>query len=389
MAFATLPVVARRATFDDPVVAIARRDLGGATAFAAMGPADLTRLTPLVYANRLQGLLLHDLEQIGADGVLVDELRAWSDRRVTTHIAVLADLRRIASALEATGIDMMALKGPVLTECVYRDPSLRPYGDIDLLVAAEDFEAAVETLEGVGCDLIDANWELILSERRSQLHLRTPFGNMVDLHWHLMNRGSVRESFSIPIDPIFDRRVGVDVGGFAVDTMSPEDTIVHVATNAALGGGRRLSASVDLRYLIERSSPAWNEVVTRAQVWRVGPLVWLSLLRARRLADAPVPEDVVAALQPGRAQRAITARVERRWPYSPATSEAGLAEVWSSSLRSASAGTGRALGGRSVRWAQNRVARSPDVLEPSRRSDEGRAGYFRSLARAEETGSPR
>ena len=352
-----------------------------------MGTAELTRLTPLVFANRLQGLLLHDLEQIGADGALVDELRSSSDRRVTSHIAVLGDLRRIATALEAAGIAVMALKGPVLTECVYRDPSLRPYGDIDLLVAAADFECAVETLEGVGCDLIDANWDLILNERRSQLHLRTPFGNMVDLHWHLMNRGSVRESFNIPIHSIFDRRVRVDVGGFAVDTMSPEDTIVHVATNAALGGGRRLLASVDIRYVIERGDPSWSEVEARARAWRVGSLVWLSLLRAHRLADAPVPEDAVAALQPGTAQRAITAQVERRWPYASATSEAGLGELWSSSLRSASIGTGRALGGRSVRWAQNRVTRAPDVLEPSRRLEEGRTGYFASLASTEETGS--
>ncbi len=381
--------MARRALFDDPILAIARRDLSGATAFAAMGSADLTRLTPLVSANRLQGLLLHDLERISADGILVDELRSWSDRRVTTHIAVLADLRRISAALDAAGIAMMALKGPVLTECVYRDPSLRPYGDIDLLVAAADFEGAVETLEAVGCDLIDANWELVLSERRSQLHLRTPFGNMVDLHWHLMNRGSVRESFGVPIQPLFDRRVRVKVGGFAVDTMSPEDTIVHVATNAALGGGRRLLASVDLRYLIERGGLSWPDVVARARAWQVGSLVWLSLLRAHRLADAPVPEDVVAALQPAAAQRAITAQVERRWPYASATSEAGLAEVWSSSLRSAATGTGRALGARSVRWAQNRVTPAPDVLEPSRRLDGGRADYFASLARAEETDSPR
>jgi hypothetical protein len=346
-----------------------------------MGPDERTSAISVVYANRLQGLLLRDLGAIGATGPFVDELRSLWDDRVTAHIGVLADLRRLVATLEAAESTPVALKGAVLAELAYGDPGLRPYGDIDILVDASEFGGVVAALEDAGYDVIDANWGLITDEGRSQLHLRTPFGNVVDLHWHMFNRSVVRGAFDVKMAPLLDRVVDQDIGGVTIGVLDPEDTILYLSVNQALAGGRRLLQLVDLRYEIERNPPSWDIVVARAYEWRVEPLVWLSLMRARRLVRALVPTEVTAALQPGRARVGITRFVEHRRPYVRSTRQADPGELWSSSLRPTAWATSRALAGRGVRWIQNRVTNSVGAFEEGRTGGATRADYFSEVER--------
>jgi len=61
----------------------------------------------------------------------------------------LISLRAIAVLADA-GIRSTALKGPLLGEAIYGDPGRRPSSDIDLLVAPEQLQAAVEVIRELG-----------------------------------------------------------------------------------------------------------------------------------------------------------------------------------------------------------------------------------------------
>jgi hypothetical protein len=57
----------------------------------------------------------------------------------------------VVRALNAAGVANMLLKGPTMADRLYGDaPGTRNYGDIDLLVKPEDFEAAGQVLAGLG-----------------------------------------------------------------------------------------------------------------------------------------------------------------------------------------------------------------------------------------------
>lgn len=58
--------------------------------------------------------------------------------------------QRLMAALADAGIPSSALKGPLLGEAIYGDPGRRLSGDIDLLVAPEQLNAAVEVVRGFG-----------------------------------------------------------------------------------------------------------------------------------------------------------------------------------------------------------------------------------------------
>lgn len=91
-------------------------------------------------------------------GCAGDRAPSWLEQAVATSVranrarALLAEAstRALAGTLEAGGIQAMPLKGFLLGQTVYGDTGLRELGDVDLLVAPSDFEAACELLAASG-----------------------------------------------------------------------------------------------------------------------------------------------------------------------------------------------------------------------------------------------
>ena len=59
------------------------------------------------------------------------------------------------TALNAAGVPSLVLKGPALANSIYPKPSMRPYGDIDVVCREQDWLAAHEVLVGAGYIPVD------------------------------------------------------------------------------------------------------------------------------------------------------------------------------------------------------------------------------------------
>src|SRR4051794_40672715 len=61
------------------------------------------------------------------------------------------ELHRVAAEIEAaTSAPAIVLKGPAISDRLYPDPGLRPYGDLDLIVTRGSLEAARGALSAIG-----------------------------------------------------------------------------------------------------------------------------------------------------------------------------------------------------------------------------------------------
>ncbi len=65
---------------------------------------------------------------------------------MTAHRA----LERVARTFEEAGIETLAVKGIVTVSMLYRDPTERPMGDVDLRIRPEDFERAAGVARKAG-----------------------------------------------------------------------------------------------------------------------------------------------------------------------------------------------------------------------------------------------
>src|SRR5262249_50241260 len=147
---------------------------------------------------------------------------------LTHHMKVIGELAAMSTALDAAAIPFMVVKGPVLAEVVYPRNDLRAYGDLDLVIPRQCFGDAITTLLESGCDMVDRNWRVIRREMRGQVHMAARFGTSADVHWHLINRSSVRRSFAIDMDSLFERARTVSLDGPNVSTLDPQDTLLQL-----------------------------------------------------------------------------------------------------------------------------------------------------------------
>jgi hypothetical protein len=314
----------------------------------------LGSLLQLARHHRVLPFVHRELREV--DGVDVRTMQAL-DRHAVTQTAnqmrIVTDLAGFAAMLAPIEVQWITFKGPVLAQRCYERPELRTYRDLDLLIARDDFPEVVTYLQGGGVDVIDRNWTLIRRERRGQLHLTLPMGTVADLHWHLLNRAVVRDSFDVDMGSVLTRTRTVVVSGVDVETLSAVDTVVHLALHAALAGGDRLIWMKDLERSIAAETLDWDEVVARAFAWRAGAAVASTLQRARDVLGAQVPVWVLRDLEPSGARRRIGAAFDRRWPTERADGEVTPAALWPQVVRDGRFATAGSIARRAARRPAN------------------------------------
>ncbi len=263
----------------DLLRAVAAHGLPGAPPLPAL-PSDPQRwreMVALAERQRVLGLLVAVAEQHG----LTDDEGRWSElldlhRHWCTHDLRLERLLlRVADRLDGEGIDYVVLKGPALAHSRYRDPSLRLFADLDLLVPIGTGHRRRRQPSEI---LLDAHPEL--PELRAgfddrfgkEVMLRTPAssdapdGFEIDLHRTLV-AGAL--GLTIPLDPLFDDTGALVLGGRLLPTLGPVPTLLAACYQASISDNPpRLAAARDLAQIITDDPPALDEVLAEARRWQ-------------------------------------------------------------------------------------------------------------------------
>lgn len=149
--------------------ALAAALAGDSSALAALAadpanPADPAN-TELAQRHRIAPALALRAKRLGIGGPVAD---AWhrSLLATTAHLLRMEEcLARVATALGGAGVPWVLIKGCDLAHRVYERPEERPFGDIDLLVADEDWPHARAIL-------VDAGWQPLFEGKRSERYFR-------------------------------------------------------------------------------------------------------------------------------------------------------------------------------------------------------------------------
>lgn len=224
--------------------------------------------------------------------------------------AVLTEaLGKVLSALREADIPTMVLKGAALSETVYPSPAARPMTDVDLLVLPDRLRAADSILTGLGYRAVDGRAEEIDPARPaslSTLDYRTPdpLDPPVHLHWHLVNTSIPTDAYRdfIRLDEVWDAALPFTIAGATALRLAPRHLLVYLCEHAlrpAHAFYKPLHLT-DLSWVIAHEGPDWGRVADVAQRFRLARMTYLGLRVVREQMDAPVPDEVLAALRPGR-----------------------------------------------------------------------------------------
>ncbi len=381
----------------DPAVAAALIDSSRehrdppATVEALVREERVAPLLQLARHHRMLPFVHRDLRRIpGVDPRTLQALERHEVTQTANQMRIVTDLAGFASAIEPLGVPWITFKGPVAAQLLYDRPELRTYRDLDLLVPRRDFTRTLAFLQRSGVELLDRNWTLISREHRGQLHLTLPLGTVADLHWHLLNRGVVRNAFDVDMGEVIERARTVTVSGVVVRTLDPADALVHLGLHSALAGGDRLIWLKDIERAIAVEAPDWDHVVERALRWEAGAAAAVMLRRASSVLRAQVPVWVLHDLDPSGTRRRVGEAVDRWWPAGGATGETTPAALWPQVIRDGRVATVGSVLQRTLRRPANalhqllgepgggRDHEPVAVLFPSG-GDEVRARYLREL----------
>ena len=297
--------------------------------------------------HRIVGCVRDAMQKAGLE--IPPELDARYRQALAWHVLAMHESRLLGDALDSAGLPWLIFKGPVLTETVYRRPGLRSYVDIDVLVRPRDLGKAIVQLEASGFASIDDDWARFRQMMLGEVHLRSPHGVPIDLHWTLLNTHRARAQFDLRTSAMFEQATSVLLAGRPTPTFDPADTLMHLALHACSSGGDLLVWLKDIEQALRRGVD-WDVVVRRAKARRIGPQVALMLLRTSRVLEAPIPGEVVHALEPSMSWRLVGAAADRLSPAHRTTGAGCPARIVARATRTGTVSSLAELSRRSGNW---------------------------------------
>jgi hypothetical protein len=271
---------------------------------------DVTALVDVATSHRVIGLVHRRLVDAGVD--LPQRLAARLERERALAAALqLKSYRTIAAINSAMKCPFLVVKGAALGAVWYRDPSLRWFTDVDVLVRRRDFGYVIDSLVGAGFDELSANWGGFLDHEVSEIPLAGA-DSTVDLHWDLVGVGAARRELDWDMAPLFERAEQVSLGSEVVATLDPPDTLLHLCINGGLDGARTLLRLVDIDVVARSGRVDWTDFAKRAQAARACALSAAVLQRCASIVGTPLPHGLLADLEPYRGWLRLNALVDRQ-----------------------------------------------------------------------------
>jgi hypothetical protein len=283
------------------LVSLCRRDASTRVTADALRPLEdeetRRRFVDYATAHGVLGLALATLQRIrplpGAGGAAFRELLQGCRRRAA---AMELGRDRVLAILRAAALDPVTLKGAALATTVYGEPAERNYGDIDLLLARDEIDAAMLALERQGfhvpgSEAVEAGYR----EHHFHVRVQRPDGIIVELHWELS-----RAIEPLHLDATAFRAESVVVAGTPrVRVPRPELTLLHIVAENLRDGFDRLTRLVDVDRIVA-ATPAmdWRYVESAARAARLLPSLALVLELSRDMLGTPLPDDLRRRIRP-------------------------------------------------------------------------------------------
>jgi hypothetical protein len=238
-------------------------------------------------------------------------------RELQLHAAAIAarslsfakELARICDAFRAAGVPLLALKGPVASQQLYGDLTLRSFADVDVI--AEDAVRGEAILRDLGYD--DG---LTAAQRatKHRFHNGTAFSSKttqttIDFHWRF---GHVQFPLALAFGDAWERRSEVSLAGTTVATLGLTDLALFTCSHAAKHFWTPFETLAQIAALT-RLPIDWETLDSLAVSARAARQVGLSFLVAREMVGCelpPLPRCLAASRAPFDALR-VTLPAER------------------------------------------------------------------------------
>jgi hypothetical protein len=208
--------------------------------------------------------------------------------------------KTIATAFNAKGLKFIVLKGACLSEMLYKDPGLRQFSDIDILVEKDRAAEFLAILRELG--FVSREKELLHSDFVKQyldfVHYppMDKDGISVEVHIKLHQK---KYPYRMDIPVILHDAVPVDIQHMPAHALHFDDLLIHLCVHADKHfneGQIQFTCYNDITNLLcnPQQPIDWNRFVARCRQHRSEQVVFRHLLLVQHFCGAPLPAELVS-----------------------------------------------------------------------------------------------
>ncbi len=195
-------------------------------------------------------------------------------------MAQMFELSQIIKGINSIGIDVLVLKGPVMSFELYGDVDSRVSKDIDLVVPRNLVVRVDEYIRCQGyirAEFTPRQLESHRTRSKDFVYWQPQKRICLELHWRLFQDWECFDPFKVPHQRVF-------LGGQTFKTLSPEYNLLYLATHGCESGWSRPQWSQDIVMLLKK----YGEQLDWSLIWReaerydlTGPLEQALLWQAK------------------------------------------------------------------------------------------------------------
>ena len=281
-------------------------------------PLDWSEVLPLAEGHGILPLLYRNLKNTFRGLIpeaILEKLRQKYYTQAGRNLFLTNELFRILNLFEERGIPIIPFKGPALAASVYGDITLRPFGDLDLLVHRKDLPEAKRLLlskdyywsfpltgdlkeaflqAGDGCFLQRADGKVIVEIDAEITNREFPVSLDTNLFWKRIRR-----------NPLEDR---------TVQAFSLEDLFLILCLHGSKHCWERLIWVCDLAEMIRMGKgPDWGRILEEARKLGCERMLFFGFSLAARLLHSPIPPELPPRIQEDPAVRELCGYALRRF----------------------------------------------------------------------------
>ncbi|MBW7452529.1 nucleotidyltransferase family protein [Paenibacillus sepulcri] len=226
------------------------------------GPVDWEKFIQLVRHHRVYPTVYLQTKRMDRQWLpaeVVDALQHDYTGNVFKMLHLTAEMNKVCALFHEEHVRSLMLKGPVLSEILYGDLSLRTCKDLDILVPLQDVEKAEQLLLQSGF-VLDSDEVRVLSDWKWRVHhisYTHPDSKIqIELHWRLNPDKGKEPSF----DELWERRRASSQAGPFAYTLGNEDLFFFLALHGARHGWFRLRWLADIDHMV-RQELDWSNVL--------------------------------------------------------------------------------------------------------------------------------
>jgi hypothetical protein len=238
----------------------------------------------LIYKNLLR------LENIPQN--ILDRFGNIYNHTLRHNVRLAAETDRLIDGLNAMGIEVIALKGPLTSEIIFGDLGAYPSSDIDILLRIGDIESARAYLESDGYRLNDKGFDTYRDFYiREMYHVSLSNGQYtLEPHWNLFFR-----YFTTPPDFWWEECIEVRSERRTYRCLSPEKNILYNSFRIFSKVFDQLRFLVMLAEIIGhyRDDIDWDKLFLYAKTYKFESVLRVVLKLSHESLGAEVPKSCI------------------------------------------------------------------------------------------------